>query len=188
MTFVFFLEEPSMQEMLRGLLPRILSPMPAVRYVVFEGKQHLDKNIVHRIRHWRAPNTFFIVLRDQDSSDCRNVKNALVEQCRRAKRPDTLVRIVCRELESWYFGDLSAVERGLEVSNLVRYANKRKYRVPDKIHAPGNELTKITRGVYQKISGSRNIGRELSPSCNTSRSFKVFIDGVQKIISDTDLQ
>lgn len=187
MTFVFLLEEPSMREMLKGLLPRILSPMPAIRYVVFEGKQDLDKNIVRRIRSWRTPNTFFVVMRDQDASDCLDLKHALADKCKRAGRPDALIRIVCRELEGWYFGDLSAVERGLGVRHLVRYANKKKYRIPDEIHAPSEELTKITRGAYQKMSGSRNIGRELLPSCNRSHSFKMFIDGVQKIISAADL-
>lgn len=181
MTLVFFLEEPSAREMLKGLLPRFLFPLPDIKYVVFEGKQDLEKNIVRRIRHWRTPNTSFVVMRDQDSADCLDVKHSLAEKCSLAGRPDTLVRVVCRELEGWYFGDISAVERGLGVRHLVRYENKKGYRIPDEIHSPSDELMKITKGAYQKVSGSRDIGRELSIVHNKSRSFNVFIDGVRKL-------
>lgn len=182
MNLVFFLEEPSAREMLKGLLPRMLPDMIAVRYVVFEGKQDLEKNIVRRLRGWRAPNTAFVVLRDQDAGVCLAVKKVLVGKCREAGRPDAIVRIACRELESWYFGDLVAVERGLGVTNLARYGNRRQYRTPDAIHSPAAELSKITRNAYQKVSGSRAIGPQLSLDRNRSRSFRVFVEGVQSFV------
>ena len=181
MNIVFFLEEPSAREMLKGLLPRILPPSLAVRYVLFEGKQDLERNIVRKLRGWRAPNSLFVVLRDQDAGDCLAIKQALAEKCRDAGRPETIVRIACRELESWYFGDLAAVERGLGIANLVRYGNKRRYRVPDAIRSPATELSKVTRSAYQKVSGSRDIGPELSPDANKSHSFRVFVQGVQRV-------
>lgn len=176
---MFFLEEPSAREMLKGLLPRMLPDIIAVRYVVFEGKQDLEKNIVRRLRGWRAPNTVFVVLRDQDAGACLAVKQELVGKCREAGKPDAVVRIACRELESWYFGDLTAVESGLGIANLARYGNRRQYRTPDEIHSPAVELFKITRNVYQKVSGSRAIGPQLSLDRNKSHSFRVFIEGVQ---------
>ena len=182
MNLVFFPEEPSAREMLKGLLPRVLPDVIAFQYVVFEGKQDLEKNIVRRLRGWRAPNCVFIVLRDQDAGDCLVIKQTLAAKCHEAGKPETVVRIACRELESWYFGDLAAVERGLGVANLVRYGNTQQYRVPDAIRAPATELSKITRNTYQKVSGSRDIGPELSPDANKSRSFQVFIEGVQRAI------
>ena len=184
MNLVFFLEEPSAREMLKGLLPRILPDIVVVRYVVFEGKQDLEKNIIRRLRGWRAPDTVFIVLRDQDGGSCVAVKQTLSEKCQSAGRPDAIVRIACRELESWYFGDLSAVERGLGVGNLVRYGNKRQYRIPDAIRSPAFELSKITRNAYQKVSGSRDIGPKLSLDRNKSHSFRVFVQGVQSAVHD----
>ena len=181
---VFFLEEPSAREMLKGLLPRMLPGFIPARYIVFEEKQDLEKNIVRRLRHWRAPNSVFIVLRDQDAGDCFAIKQTLAAKCRDAGRPETIVRIACRELESWYFGDLSAVARGLDIRNLVRYGNKRQYRVPDDIHSPAGELSRIIRNAYQKVSGSRDIGPELSPDINKSHSFQVFIEGVQRAVRD----
>lgn len=183
MNLVFLLEEPSAREMLKGLLPRVLPAAVQPLYVVFEGKQDLEKNMIRRLRGWRAPNSVFVVLRDQDAADCRVVKHALARKCQEAGRPETIVRIACRELESWYFGDLAAVSVGLGIPNLVRYANRKKYRVPDAIHSPGNELKRISRNAYQKVSGSRAIGLELSPDVNRSHSFGAFLEGVRRAVA-----
>ena len=57
---------------------------------------------------WNVPDTKFVILHDQDSADCKELKQKLrriVEQTGK----EAVIRIVCRELESWYFGDLRAV-------------------------------------------------------------------------------
>ena len=181
MNLAIFLEEASAREMLKGLLPRLLPPQVAVQYVVFEGKQDLGRNLVRRLRGWRKPNTAFVVLQDQDSNDCIALKQKLVRKCEEAGKHSAVVRIVCRELESWYFGDLAAVERGLGLPNLRRYAANRKYRVPDSINSPSSELKKITRAAYQKVRGSREIGHHLCPNSNTSHSFGVFVATVRRL-------
>lgn len=182
MTVVFFLEEPSAREMWKGFLPRTFPGMTDIKYVVFEGRQALEKQLGRRLRGWRTPDTIFIVLRDQDAGDCTTLKRKLVRMCQAAGKPEAIVRIACRELESWYFGDLTAVERGLCIPNLVRYGNKRRYRVPDTIHHPSKELEKITRDAYQKFSGSRAIGRYLSEDSNKPQSFRVFVEGIHRAV------
>jgi hypothetical protein len=181
-TLVFFLEEPSAKAMLQGLLPRLLPEDVHPRFVVFEGKQDLEKQLVRRLRGWIEPESAFIVLRDQDSASCEPIKAKLVELCMAAGKAEAVVRIACRELESWYFGDLAAVERALKVKNLAQYANKAKYRIPDRIGNPSTELRSLTQGAYQKISGSRIIGTELNPDHNTSRSFQEFIRGIRRLL------
>ena len=76
-TLVFILEGRSVRVLLETLLPRVL-PMEKlqVRYVVFEGKQDLHKQLVRKMRLWRTPNTQFVVLRDQDSGDCKGVETS----------------------------------------------------------------------------------------------------------------
>lgn len=59
MTLVFFLEEPSAEEMLKGMLPKILPDCVVPRFVVFEGKQDLDKQLERRMKLWKAPNSRF---------------------------------------------------------------------------------------------------------------------------------
>lgn len=185
MNLAFFLEEPSAREMLKGLLPRILPSQVAVQYVVFEGKHDLDKNLVRRLQGWRKPDTAFVVLQDQDAADCRALKQRLMRKCEEAGKSSAVVRIVCRELESWYFGDLPAVEQGLGLDNLRRHARRSRYRIPDAINSPASELKKITHGIYQKVGGSREIGLRLSTEQNTSHSFQVFISAVKRLADDT---
>ena len=155
---VFFLEEQAAKEMLDGLLPKLLDESSiSFRCIFFEGKQDLEKQLGRRLRNWRNPETSFVVLRDQDSGDCAAVKQRLIDICRKAKKPDTLVSIVCRELESWYLGDLKAVETGLQCTGLSGQQQKSKFRSPDRLSNAKQELKKLT-----KIAISRYPGREKS--------------------------
>ncbi len=63
-TLVFFLEEPSAKEMLNGILPMILPENIVPRFVIFEGKQDLEKQLVRKLRLWNMPNSRFFILRD----------------------------------------------------------------------------------------------------------------------------
>lgn len=181
---VFFLEEASAKALLEVLLPRFVQEnLFHFHFVAFEGKQDLEKQLVRKIRVWRMPNTHFIVLRDQDSANCENVKNSLMELCERANRPDTLVRVACRELESWYLGDLNAVGKAYRIKSLAQQQNKRKYRIPDALGNPVQELQKLTNQRYQKIAGSRAIGPYLDITNNRSRSFQAFVSGLKALTS-----
>ena len=181
---VVFLEEPSAREMLCGLLPRLLPQTVGFRCVVFEGKQDMEKRLPRKLRAWQTPDSRFVVLRDKNSGDCGQIKDRLLRICRNAGRADTLVRIACHELESWYLGDLSAVESGLGIDGLIRHQGKAKYRNPDRLANPVQELQKLTGNRYQKVSGSRRIGPHLSLDSNRSHSFLVFLSGMQRLISE----
>jgi len=180
---VLFLEELSAKVMLNGLLPRILPSEVSHTCIVFEGKQDLEKQIERKLRVWQRPDSAFIILRDQDSANCLTLKRNLSEKAHQAGKPQTIVRIACKELESWYFGDLSAVELALDINHLSRHSRNSKYRIPDDIINASTELEKITRGAYQKVSGSRAIGKHLTQKANTSRSFQVFLQGIEKALA-----
>ena len=179
---VFFLEERSAQEMLDGLLPRLL-PQEAFSFqcIPFNGKGDLQKRLPIKLRGWRTPNTLFVVLQDQDSSDCHELKRLLADLCDNAGKPEALIRIVCRELESWYLADLKAVERGLGMANLLKYQNAPRYRDPDKKPHPAKMLQRLTGGKYQKVAGSRAIGPHLDLDNTRSASFRNFITGIRRI-------
>ena len=179
---VFFLEEPSAREMLKNLLPRILPDNVTVRYVVFEGRQDLENQLGRKLRRWRVPDTRFVVMRDKDQADCLTVKCRLVRICRDAGKPDVLVRVLCHELESWYLGDLNAVEQGLQIAGLARKQEQSRYRSPDRIANPVQELRRLTRDRYRKIDGSRDVGLHLSPDGNRSHSFTVFVSGLRRLV------
>ena len=98
---------------------------------------------------------------------------------------DALVRIACTEIESWYLGDLVAIESALSLTNLSRRQVARKYREPDTLGNAAQELDRLTSGVYQKVGGSREIGKHLSleVASNRSKSFCVFIEGLRRIVN-----
>ncbi len=180
---VFFLEEPSAREMLKGFLPRLLPDGLSVKYIVFEGKRDLEKRLPIRLRAWRTPHARFVVLRDKDSEDCVRLKKRLVELCTASGKKETLVRIACHELESWYLGDLAAVASAVGPDRIARLQGTRKFRAPDQLANPSEELKKIAP-TYQKVAGSRAIGPQLSLEINSSTSFQFFVSGLHRLIAN----
>lgn len=181
-TLVAFLEEPSAAALLKVLLPPLLPSDCRLKCITFEGKQDLERNLERRLRGWLTPNTSFLVMRDRDSEDCRVVKERLVGICRRAGRPHTVVRIACGELESFYLGDLEAVAKAFGCR--MPSGNSAKFRDPDHLNNAADELKRLTDGVYQKISGSRNVARFLkTDGSNRSRSFNVLLEGVRRLVA-----
>jgi hypothetical protein len=180
-TLVFFLEELSAQVMLESFLPKFLPEGFDTKFIVFEGKSDLNKRLEAKIKNWQNPDCKFIVLRDQDSSNCIELKESLRNKCSKSKHENVLIRIACHELESWYLGDLQAVEQGLSISGISKLQTKAKYRSPDTIEKPAEELIKITKKKYQKVSGSREIGKYLNTNQNNSASFVNFVKGIQRI-------
>lgn len=149
--------------------------------MVFEGKQDLEKQLVKRLRGWLMPQTCFMVLRDQDSGDCYAIKKNLVAKCLEAEQKEAVVRVACRELESWYLGDLQAVEAAFQTKGLAAKAAIAKYRNPDLLGNPAHELGRLTHGRYQKVAGSRLLGPLLEIENNRSRSFQVTVQGIRRL-------
>lgn len=179
---VCLLEEPSAREMLKEILPRILPDEIDVKYIVFEGKQDLEKQLERRLKNWQQPDSIFLIMRDQDSGDCVAIKQNLLKKVTASGKKDTtVIRVACHELESFYLGDLAAVEAGLGISGLKAKQNKKKYRVPDALSNAAEELFKLSGKRYQKIAGSRAIAPYLkTDGSNLSHSFNVLLDGIKK--------
>jgi hypothetical protein len=178
---VFFLEEESAKAMLECVVRSLLSGDAAlpIRYIVFEGKQDLERQLAGKLRGYLNPKAHFIVLRDQDRQDCHKVKRTLRKLCTDAARPHAVVRIACRELESFYLGDLRAVEAGLGIHGLAAKQNRAKYRDPDHLQSPALELEQLTDYRYQKVAGSRAIAPHLDLVNPRSRSFRCLIQAIR---------
>lgn len=175
---VFLLEEDSMKTLLDGLLPRLF---PELQFlcVPHEGKQDLEKSIPRKLKAWREPGVRFVVLRDLDSADCMEVKENLVQLCRRSRRRDVLVRLVCQELESWYVGDPDALVLAYPQSRqrTIRELGRRRFRNPDSVVRPSDAISMLIPE-FQKRSGARRMAEFLSRN-NRSRSFQVFAEGIE---------
>jgi hypothetical protein len=182
---VFLLEERSMVEVLKQIVPLLVPKNIICRYVPHEGKQDLEKSIPRKLRAWKTPGVQFVVVRDKDAGDCKKIKDKLVELCKQGFRTDTLVRIVCPHLESWFLGDLAAVEKAYQLRNVAKKQSDKIFANPDRLSNARQELERIVPR-YQHISGSRQIAAHMDIDCNKSKSFQVFISGVRKFSISQD--
>ncbi|UQS15315.1 DUF4276 family protein [Pseudomonas sp. HS6] len=178
---VFLLEERSAKVMLESLLPRMLDERIEFRLIAFEGKQDLEKRMVMRMKGYVNSEARFVVMRDQDSDpNCMALKSRLLAKCQESGRGAvSLVRIACRELETFYLADLKAVEKALAVKGISEKQGAAKFRHPDYLVSPSHELKIISKHRYEKISGSREIGRYLDVDNVRSDSFRNLVQGIK---------
>lgn len=186
-------EEPSMATCLKIILPHIVPEKWKLDENYFirphQGKGHLKKSIINKMpkfNHWYEP-IAVVVVHDQDSADCKKLKQELKEFAGNNINIPFLIRIVCKELESWYLGDMRAIQMAYQTFNSKLYVNKEEFRIPDKIVNPKEELKKILP-VYQEISSSQCIASYMDIANNRSYSFNKFITGIQKIFNDPIFQ
>lgn len=177
-----------MDAMLRGLLPRLFPAWIEGKdwqCVVHEGKSALESAIPGKLRAWREPGVKFVVLRDKDSADCRDVKARLSDLCKQGGRPDTLIRIPCHELEAWYLGDLDAVAAAFGAHSIASHQTAAKFRDPDRLGNAKEELRRLVPE-YGTVGGSRRLGRLLNIEANQSHSFRVFVDGLRSFVAASE--
>lgn len=175
-----------MKTLLDGLLPRLF-PSLVFQCVPHEGKQDLAKSVPRKLRAWREPGVRFVVLRDNDGGDCHALKRRLTDLCREGRRPDTLVRIACQELEAWYLGEPDALADAYGNDNLRGIRGRARYRNPDAIVKPSAEVRRLIPQ-FQKTNGARRLAQHLSLQRNHSPSFQALIQGIHNLSRDTPQQ
>jgi len=180
---IFLLEEPSMKALLDGLLPRLFpgwEPETHFKCIPHQGKSDLDVSVPRKLNAWRIPGDRFVIVRDNDNSDCVDLKRRYLTICHAAGRPDTLVRLVCQELESWYVGDLVALAAAFEDPKLNSPALRKRFNEPDTWEKPSVELKRLIPS-FQKVGAARSMSSVLQPGQNRSKSFQVFVEGVRRL-------
>ena len=178
---VFLLEEPSVVELLKIIVPHIIGTTYPTKYIIFDGKQDLEKKLTFKLKYYCNPDAVFIVMRDQDSGDCMKIKNELKTKCEEAGKSHFLIRIACHELETFYLADLAPVEKAFG-NSVVKLQNKQKYRNPDNLANAKDELKKLCPS-YSEISGSRKIAPFMDIANTRSISFSHLVRGIKKISS-----
>lgn len=168
-----------MKALLEGLLPRLF-PGLDILCVAHEGKSDLEKSVPRKLKSWQIPGDRFVVVRDADGADCKALKEALAALCRESGRPDSLVRIVCQELEAWYFGQPDALAAAFGDESLRALGSRARYRNPDAIVQPSKQLATLC-SEFQKVGGARRMAHHLSYPANASPSFRAFIEGISRI-------
>jgi len=183
---IFLLEEPSMKNVLDEILPQIIPHNILFLCITHQGKQDLAKSIPKKIKAFQFyPDTKIIIVHDQDSHDCKTLKGELFKLCEDAGKPDITIRIICHELESWFLGDLAAIEKAYKLNpqSLSKKQNQIKFRNPDRLNSAKSELKKLVSEYYPGTH-SKAIAPYLSLTDNNSRSFQVFLDGIKKMVTE----
>ena len=170
-----------MKVLLDDFLPRLF---PKLRFhcIDHQGKQDLDRNIIQILRNWREPGVRFVIVRDNDGGDCHALKERLWQLCRAGGHGDTLIRIVCQELEAWYLGDPGAMADAFGDEKLRNIGQRTRFRNPDIIVKPSDEVKKLVPQ-FQKIAGARQMAQHLTREGNRSHSFAVFLNGVAGLVN-----
>jgi hypothetical protein len=153
-----------------------------------QGKQDLEKALTTALpRISRSRGARILILRDQDSENCKVVKERLQDLIKGKCKAPVLIRIVCRELESWFLEDLNAVKQAYPKFKPENYQNKAKFKKVDNIQSP-NQLLRSLIPEYQKskyllkLEVYANISPFLDLSNNNSSSFNHTIAGIKNLI------
>jgi hypothetical protein len=160
---VFLTEEESMKVTLERLIStKWPTAVQGVEWIVlcFQGKSDLEKNVLTKMQQWNYGDPHFIVLR---------VKERLRQKADGAGKPFS-VRIVCNELESWFLGELNAVEAAFPASRATLLKNTAKYRNPDLLTNASDELHKLV-DISGKVSRAKAIAEHFKPDDCVSHSF-----------------
>jgi len=84
---------------LRALLPRLFPHWVEEEHwmvLTHRGKTALEASIPKKIGHWQRPADRFVILRDNDGSDCTRLKARLRTLASARYASEVLIRIVCR--------------------------------------------------------------------------------------------
>lgn len=95
------------------------------------------------------------------------------------------MRLVCQELESWYLGDLHALECAYPESNVNTERNRKRYSNPDKWEKPSKQIGHMVRA-FQKFEGARKMAQYLVQRDNSSKSFQAFLQGIERIVQEME--
>lgn len=186
-----------MEAALELLLPKLLGNTDfEIRR--FQCKDDLLKNLPIRLKgytNWLPSTSAIMVVVDRDDDDCRVLKRHLENMAAAAglitktnadgRQPFQVVnRIVIEELESWFFGDWSAVRAAYPKAPENLHL-KARFRHSDAITGGTWEALEqvLQKAGYfktglRKLECARAIAQRMEPDCNTSPSFQAFCSAV----------
>lgn len=196
-------EELSAQEALRHLLPKIVRGRGHFKVINLGSKHKLLKVLPARLAAYKKrlegeEQLRIAVLVDRDADDCAMLKRKLEQMASDAglstkTSPDAnghfavVNRIVIEELESWFVGDANALR--MAFASLPAISERTGiFRNPDNggsWEALHRFLKKhgIYRSSFPKVEAARRIAPHLDISLNRSRSFQVFVSGIEAMLA-----
>lgn len=187
-TIHIFTEEASAKKTFEAILPKILPNDVAFRVYSHQGKQDLEKALKTTVPSIsRIPGSRILITRDQDNDDCTKVKEKFINAIKGKCSCPFFIRIICKELEAWFLGDLNSIKNAYSRFKPEAYQNKSDFRNVDKINQPNRYLLKIIpeysgRETLPKIEVSETISPFLNIDSNSSESFNNTISAIQRLV------
>lgn len=196
-------EEQSAEEALRHLLPKLRPGRVRVNVINMGSKYKLLKVLPARLAAYRqridrGERLRIVVLVDRDDDDCEKLKRDLELAAGKAGLPTksspdaegrfaVLNRVVIEELESWFIGDPAALRKAFTSLPKIEQ-NSGIFRNPDNggsWEALHRFLKKygIYRSSFPKMDAARRIAPHLDIAANRSKSFRVFISGMEAMLA-----
>ncbi len=188
-TLYVFTEEPSAKKVFEVILPKMLPENVYFRVFDHQGKQDLENAIKSTIPSIsKIPGARILIARDQDSSNCKEIKRHLQEMINQVCNRPYLVRIACRELEAWFLGDMNAIKQAYPRFKPEQYATRADFKDVDLLHRPDEWLLRIIpeysgMETLSKVANSENIAPFMDLEHNSSVSFNNTISGIRKLIT-----
>ncbi|HAK79921.1 MAG TPA: hypothetical protein DCM71_24190 [Runella sp.] len=183
-----FTEEPSAKIVMDSLLPKVLPEGVGFKVFPHQGKQDLEKALRKTLPHIsQMPGAKILVTRDQDSADCVALKKELNTITEGSCKCEYSIRIICKELEAWFLGDLKAVQAAYPRLKPEQHLAKADFKNVDKITNPNKYLLKIipeykNRETLPKLECSERISPFLDLENNRSESFNHTVTAIRKLI------
>jgi hypothetical protein len=182
-----FTEEESAKKVFDIILPKLF---PGLDFRVYkhQGKQDLENALRKTLPVLcKSPYNRILITRDQNSSDCRLVKQCLKDLIKLNCISPVMIRIICRELESWFLGDLNALKLAFPRFSPEYYVNKRTFKKVDLLHNPDQHLLKIIpelkgKKFFPKVEMAEKLTPLLNIEQNNSISFTNTINGLRKLV------
>lgn len=193
------LEERSMENVIREILPRLIPEEKALTWQThpYQGKPDLIKKLPKLLTgysNW-LPKVYgadfhILIVIDQDREDCLQLKSRLQLMCQQSRLSEhTSVRIAVCMLEAWFLGDARALETAFPRLTRNKIGTKAIYRQPDQRPNPADDLDEEFRrsGIeegYLKGAHSRLISKYMSlkPTENRSHSFNALLQKLEVIL------
>jgi len=181
-----FTEELSLKKVLDNILPKILPSETHFRIYPHQGKEDLQRALTTTLPSISIiPGSKILITRDQDNNDCVVLKKQIYDLVNGNCACDFSIRIICKELEAWFLGDMEAIEKAYPRFKLGHYINKAEYRNVDRIHYANKQLLRIIpefsgRESLPKLEVSENISQYMEIEKNKSISFIHTIKAIQK--------
>lgn len=189
----FLCEEESMEVFIRGIASGLGLKLSSDQVIRFQGKYDLLKKLPDRLvgfRKFAMNEDRFIILIDNDSSDCGETKSQLEAIAlnagfsTKASSPSgqyqVVTRVVIQELEAWLLGDEKAVRKAFP--SLGPSAGKAKFKNPERLRKPSHELERMLDGIGNrdgKIERAKKIAKHFSLDQNACLSFHRFVEAVK---------